>query len=60
MTFLYILLKVSALLAIIIIPLIGPKKKKEAAVKVLSSLAVNERGYLEHNVANNHDHYQNH
>ncbi len=60
MTILYIILKVSALLAIIIIPLIGPKKKKRAVVKVLSSLAVNERGYLEHNVVNNHDHYQDH
>jgi hypothetical protein len=43
----YMILKVTALLAVIIIPLIGPKKKKAIAVRSISKLAVNENGYLE-------------
>ena len=48
MTALYILLKVIALLAVIIVPLIGPKKKKLPAPTGISDLAVNDEGYLEH------------
>ena len=47
MSAIYIILKVSALLAIIIIPLFGPKKRKSPASGGLSNLAVNESGYLE-------------
>ncbi|MES2111001.1 MAG: hypothetical protein V4577_19745 [Bacteroidota bacterium] len=42
-----IILKISALLAIIVVPLIGPKKKKEKLTEGLSAIAVNDRGYLE-------------
>jgi len=47
MTAFYIILKIAALLAVIVIPLIGPKKKKAIAVPSFSKLAVNENGYLE-------------
>jgi hypothetical protein len=57
MTAFYIVLKVSALLAIIILPLIGPKKKKIQAEKGISRLAVNEDGYLEYFTANPQDHH---
>jgi hypothetical protein len=48
MTAFYIVLKVIALIAIIIIPLVGPKKKKSIPVKTLSNLSVKENGYLEY------------
>lgn len=60
MTIFYIILKVSALLAIIIVPLAGPKKKKTVAVKACSNLSVNERGYLENNTINQASHHQVH
>lgn len=48
MTAFYIVLKISALLAILILPLFGPKKKKAKAHGGISKLAVNKNGYLEH------------
>jgi hypothetical protein len=48
MTAFYIVLKVSALLAILILPLFAPKKKKAKDLSGISKLAVNEDGYLEH------------
>nr|WP_183560402.1 hypothetical protein [Mucilaginibacter sp. SP1R1]MBB6149349.1 hypothetical protein [Mucilaginibacter sp. SP1R1] len=53
----YILLKVIALLAVIIIPLSGPKRKKAATETGMSKLAVNEGGYLEHFVGIPEDHH---
>jgi hypothetical protein len=49
MTTIYTVLEVSALLIVIILPLAGPKKKKETKTTSveLSDLAVNENGYLE-------------
>jgi len=47
MTAFYIALKVCALLAIIILPLFGPKKKKTPSPQGLSDLSVNENGFLE-------------
>jgi len=47
MTAFYIVLKVSALLAIIIFPLFGPKQKKTPSPQGLSDLSVNENGFLE-------------
>ena len=47
MTALYIVVKVAALFAIILVPLIGPKKKKAVAVNNPGKIAVNENGYLE-------------
>jgi len=48
------------LLAIIIIPLRGPKKHKTPATIKLSNLAVNENGYLENAraIVAKHHHYQ--
>ena len=43
----YIILKVSALLAIIILPLAGPKRKRKEPLTGLSKLSVNEGGFLE-------------
>jgi hypothetical protein len=60
MTIFYILLKVSALLAIIIIPLMDPKKKKAVIVKGYSNISVNEHGYLENNAINNVSHHPVH
>jgi hypothetical protein len=57
MTAFYVVLKVSALLAIIIVPLVSPKKKKAQAEKALSRLAVNEDGYLEYVIAKPKDHH---
>jgi hypothetical protein len=48
MTAFYILLKISALLAILILPFFGPKKKKAKGITGISKLAVNKDGYLEH------------
>jgi len=47
MTAFYMILKVTALLAVIVIPLIGPKRKKAITVRSMSKLVVNESGYLE-------------
>jgi hypothetical protein len=60
MTALYILLKVIALLAVIIVPLIGPKKKKLPATTGISDIAVNEEGYLEHYTGKPGEHYPVH
>jgi hypothetical protein len=60
MVIFYIVLKVSALIAIIVLPLTGPKKKKTAVVKAISNLSVNENGYLEHFAGNSADHHPVH
>ncbi|MDB5147279.1 MAG: hypothetical protein JWQ57_1299 [Mucilaginibacter sp.] len=44
----YILLKITALLAVIIVPMTGPKVKKASPKTEMSRLAVNPDGYLEH------------
>jgi len=56
MTAFYIALKVCALLAIIILPLFGPKKKKTPPPQGLSDLSVNENGFLEVYVVDNITH----
>ena len=48
----YIVLKIAALLAIIIIPLVGPKRKKPTYATGTGKFAVNEDGYLEHYTGN--------
>ncbi len=48
MASIYIVLKIVALLAVIVIPLAGPKRKKTAIITGVSKFAVNEEGYLEH------------
>jgi hypothetical protein len=48
MTAFYIVLKISALLAILILPLFGPKKKKANGPGGISKFAVNKNGHLEH------------
>jgi hypothetical protein len=47
MTAFYTILKIAALLAVVLLPLIGPKKKKIKRDSGLSRLAINERGFLE-------------
>ena len=44
----YIALKVSALLAVVLLPLIGPSKKKRihTPAPALSSLVITENGYM--------------
>ena len=44
----YIVLEITALIAVIIIPLAGPTKKKISPKTEISALAVNADGYLEH------------
>jgi hypothetical protein len=60
MTAFFVVLKVSALLAIIIFPLIGPKKKEPVNPVTLSNIAVNENGFLEQVTTGpaNHHHVQ--
>lgn len=60
MVIFYIVLKVSALIAIIVLPLAGPKKKKTAVVKAVGNLSVNENGYLEHFAGGSVDHHPVH
>jgi len=48
MTAFYIVLKVSALLAILVLPLFAPEKKKAKGPGGISKLAVNEDGDFEH------------
>jgi hypothetical protein len=48
MTLLFILLKIIGFLAIMIIPFVGPKRKKALNQNGISALAVDENGYLEH------------
>lgn len=57
MTAFYIVLKVSGLLAIIILPLFGPKKKKTPSPHGLGDLSVNENGFLEVYTTDNIEHY---
>ena len=52
MASIYIILKIVALLAIIIIPLVGPKRKKAATTTGMGKFAVNEEGYLEDYTSN--------
>jgi hypothetical protein len=47
MTIIYTVLEIAALLAIIIIPLAGPKKKQVKRINEVSNIAVNENGFLE-------------
>jgi len=44
----YIILKVTALIAVIIVSITGPKKKKASLKTEISGLAVNADGCLEH------------
>lgn len=44
----YIILEITALIAVIIVSISGPKKKKESPKTEISGLAVNADGYLEH------------
>jgi hypothetical protein len=44
----YIILKITALIALIIVSISGPKKKKASPKTEMSGLAVNADGYLEH------------
>jgi len=60
MVIFYIVLKVSALIAITVLPLAGPKKKKTAVVKAIGNLSVNENGYLEHFAGSSVDHHPVH
>ncbi|WP_162996831.1 hypothetical protein [Mucilaginibacter kameinonensis] len=48
MTTFYIILKITALLAVIIVSITGPKKKKVSPKTEMSGFAVNPNGYLEH------------
>ncbi|HMG10659.1 MAG TPA: hypothetical protein VK609_19235 [Mucilaginibacter sp.] len=48
MTLFFILLKIIVFLAIMIIPFAGPKRKKALNQNGISTLAVDENGYLEH------------
>jgi len=57
MASIYILLKIVALLAVIIIPLAGPKRKKSTYATGTSKFAVNEDGYLEHYTGNTVHHH---
>jgi hypothetical protein len=56
MTSFFILLKIVAFLAVMIIPFIGPKKKKAPGQYGISTLAVDENGYLEHFSGSSKDH----
>ena len=56
MTLFFILLKIVAFLAVMIIPFIGPKKKRVLSQAGISTLAVDENGYLEHFNRNPKDH----
>ena len=57
MTAFYIILKISALIGIIIISLIGPKKKKSKSPAGMSAILVNENGYLEYSRTASADHH---
>ncbi|QTE37725.1 hypothetical protein J3L18_01250 [Mucilaginibacter gossypii] len=53
----YIILKVTSLIAVIIVSITGPKKKKASPKTEISGLAVNADGYLEH-CKNSPEHHQ--
>jgi hypothetical protein len=59
MTTLYLVLKVSALLLVIVLPLAGPKRKKikNIAGVEISDWAINETGSLERYVKEEPDHH---
>lgn len=48
MAIFYIILKITTLLAVIILSVSGPKKKKAPPKTEMSGFAVNPDGYLEH------------
>lgn len=59
MTTIYLVLEISALLLVIVIPLRGPKKKKnnnKAPIEI-SDWAVTENGYLENQVKAEPNHH---
>ncbi|QEC78727.1 hypothetical protein [Mucilaginibacter ginsenosidivorax] len=60
MTSFYIVLEVAAFIAVIVIPMAGPKAKKNVPVATTSNLAVNNEGYLEPIPANQQDHHPVH
>jgi hypothetical protein len=53
----YIILKITSLLAVIILSISGPKKKKALPKTEMSGLAVNPDGYLEY-FKNNPEYHQ--
>ena len=53
----YNILEIIALIAVIIIPLAGPKKKKASPETEISALAVNADGYLEHFESHTQQHH---
>ncbi len=57
MAIFYIIFKITSLLAVIILSVSGPKKKKALPKTEMSRLAVNSDGYLEH-LKNNPEHHQ--
>ena len=57
MTAFYIILKITALLAIIICPFFRPQKKRPQGKGGISGIAVNENGYLEYVVNIQPDHH---
>jgi hypothetical protein len=58
MTTLYTVLEVCALLAVIVLPLGGPKRRAIKTQTGISNILVNEEGYLEYSV--DHDTDQHH
>lgn len=54
-------MEIVGLLAIIVVPLFAPSKhKKEESITVLSDIAVNEGGFLEHYMPDENDHHHAH
>jgi hypothetical protein len=51
----YLALEISALLAVIIFPIAGPKLKAKIKRPELSNLYVNENGYLEYSTKDDKD-----
>ncbi|WP_439696524.1 hypothetical protein ACFGVS_28360 [Mucilaginibacter sp. AW1-7] len=60
MTSFYIVLEVIAFIAVIVIPVAGPKAKKNLPVATTGNLAVNTQGFLEPIPANQQDHHPVH
>jgi hypothetical protein len=57
MTTIFLIIKVSALLMAMLLPLGGPKTKKKGYIIELGNWAVNENGYLENFVKTESGHY---
>jgi hypothetical protein len=59
MTTLYLVLEISALLLVIVLPLAGPKKKKEKKISPIeiSEWAIDENGDLQKFINPEHDHH---